>query len=258
MEASYEQILQLENVQAHLKVVQGNIRTANEELVNLNSKISSERELLRNLNKEKELILNEYSDTVNRYKKTDIVVYGNKKKIGLLESTIANASEEYQNLLKDTSKELSRKEASISELKNNKNELIDIYSTIILDLNSKIISLNEIVDRKENEKMVASEEAREIELKVDALKNEYQNIKNNLAKFKEESDKEIARIAIVIEEEKDKIRNPLGLLGREVEKLEVLKNDLAIIKMRLTHQFKRQNPDKLLPIELQEKEYEQK
>ena len=57
----------------------------------------------------------------------------------------------------------------------------------------------------------------------------------------------------LIHEEKAKIKNPLELIKREQEKLDILKRDLDIIRLRLSNQFRKQNPDKILPIELQDK-----
>lgn len=247
MELTYEEELQLDNSKEHLQTVLVNIRMANEELEEVLGEVEDARielatqEAIRDKIKEgnlveikKRIATEQYSLTISKKIKLLLLIEGN------LKSSITEA------------------EDKISLLNNRISELNSIYEKSIRDKARKVAEYtNEIkVNRR---KITEHEEKNHQQLRVkQSIENEIAELysvleeaKKGLMKFLFKAQKIMEETQKLIEEEKSKIQNPLDLIRRETEKLEILKSDLATIKARLTQQFKDQNPEKNLPIELQ-------
>lgn len=254
MELSFEEQLKLTNSKEHLKVVQSNIRIANEQLSDILNKVSKAKEELISSKEELEIISLSSKDILNKIEEKQNEL--NNKELSLFkrESLIDDkekVSQENIKVLDNTIKEL---KSSIVILKNNYNKQKELLDNDIVVLNNKIKELKLVLNELTEDYKSKSSLKRNIEDEINILITTKERLEKELDSFKKQSSIEMDKISLLINEEKGKITAPLDLLRREQNKLEKEKINLAIIKNRLTQQFKNQNPNKLLPIELQNKD----
>ncbi len=120
---------------------------------------------------------------------------------------------------------------------------------------TKSAELEDIRSKKDEQEITYQEQVKlrkDVENDINRFRDEKETEFKGLERFKKESEQERGGISRIIQEEKNKIINPLKLLQHETEIYNKKINNLAIIKSRLIKQFNAQNPDKVLPIELQQ------
>lgn len=252
-ELTYEEQLKLANSREHLKIVLGNIRIANETLTQLYNQISSSQKLLVQSVKDRDAVIESSSKiSIDILEKT---ANQNKREEYLLEreNELKKIEEEYGNKFFQYEKELKDKKIEIASIKSESNKLVNLYSNILNDIQNQIDRLNielKSIDEEYKEKLSYK---KNIEDEIFKLNSEKEEAEKKLNKFIIESKFTIEATNKLIEEEKNKVSKPREALRLETEKLETFRTDLLIIKNRLREQFEKQNPKKIVPIELKEK-----
>lgn len=253
MELTYEEKLQLDNSIEHLRVVQSNLRIVNGELSMVLALVNAANSDLIKVTQDKERIQKENTKFLEDI--SEIKSSQDRREISLneKENKIIEREKEVDKRVSQANNELDKINETARLSLSNYLKTIDAQNIILNDYRNSI----ELLKKEINENKETIEEQSRVKTKQE---NELIGLNNKI----EEAQKELARFIIksnltqeatikLIEDEKDKIKNPLELIKREQDKLDKLKDDISIIRLRLSQQFKRQNPDKILPIELQDK-----
>lgn len=252
MELTYEERLQLDNSKEHLKVVLSNVRIASEKLTLILNDIKIFSEKLENLKLENIRVSSETNDI-----KKDILskkAIQDRREISLLEreNNIKRLDAELELSVSKTKKELEDINRQILLSQSNYENIIRGKKNEVKTLEDKIETLKNETKQCEAKITERFELSDNLEKEVEKLNEEIKEKQKILTKFINESDLAVKEITKTIDGEREKIKNPLMLIKTEQEKLDTKKKDLDIIRLRLSNQFKAQNPDKLLPIELKE------
>lgn len=251
-ELNYEEQLKYENTKEHMKVVLSNVRIASDTLSKLLKNIEDASAKLYSIEKKAEEINN----------------ICNEKESFISEKLIALENKE--KLINQREEKVNNKEIEVLEkIDTAQNKLSEIF--IAIDIaNSRY---EDITTKNKKELFELTEKIKNTKIKLDDLCNSEDKLKEELYKLErlkskiivliEEENKkfeniksiheqELSEIEYKINIERKKIKNPLLLLKTEQDKLSILKDDLRVIQARLTQQFKQQNPEKNLPIELKQ------
>ncbi len=249
MELTYEEKLELDNNKEHLQIVLVNIRMANQELEEVLEQIDEAQEELNEL----EILKNKIKEINSEEVRKRFDIQHNslllKKQVDYLLSLKADLEKEVtqkEKKLEDVIKKISLSKSQHGIETTNQAEEITRGER-------KIKSLNEEIGRNEKENKEQLRVKTSITNEIAGLNSKLEEAQKELERFLKDSSVKMEEVTTLIGLEKEKIQNPLANLRFEAEKLEREKKDIAIIKRRLTKQFKEQNPEKVLPIELQEK-----
>lgn len=253
MELTYEEKLKLADSQEHLQVVLGNIRTANNQLMGvLNIIEQSSAKVLELQKQEGELGQKIIKDTLEQEKI--------KENLSTREKRILDEEQKLEletRILSEknakVSYEIVEMEKKLTNLSLKHTEVVNSHTKNIDELKNGISILQKETKEHEETKQIQLRDKKSHEDEINRLTTTREEAQKRLMKFLFDAQEEMANITKNIESEKEKIRVPMETLKRETEKLKILQEDLAVIKARLTEQFKLQNPDKQLPIELQTK-----
>ena len=251
MEFTHSEQLELDNSREHLKVVQGNLRIASGELSGVLSQLKEAREKLADVIKFRESLIGANLQLLKEQDERSVAQDRRETTILNRENKQLEVDKLFQQKTLESINELEDINRKMVIAKSQHGKLIESQDEEIKSLEEKIITLKEKVTNYEETIREQSGVKKEQENEVLRLGSEIEEAQKRLDKFMSDSNKVMAITARLIDEEKAKIKNPLELIKREQEKLETLRNDLAIIKVRLTQQFERQNPEKGLPLELQ-------
>lgn len=248
--SEYETKLSLDNATEHLKTVLDNIRVSNKDLVLLKKEIESKQEEINSL-----INLGEEIDSNN---KTNI------KRGIYIEQFYININNKVNSLLtqeKEINKRVSQAEDKLNKINkdasvslSNYLKTINVQNIVLVGYQNDIISLKQEI--KENEETIKKQSRVKTkqENEIVGLNNQIEEAKKDLNNLLNESIVGIEKVSNLIDIEIDKIKNPSESIKLEQGKLNMEKRDLGIIRRRLSTQFKNQNPEKNLPIELQQKD----
>ena len=252
-ELTFQENLLINNSREHLKIIQGNLRLANEELTKVYDELAKAKNYLANVQLESERIISESVKTISDINKTKSVQ--DKRGKILLEREIKQleVDKAFQQKTLESIQELEDINREVVQIKSKHEIFIKSKEEEIGNLEDKIITLKKEIINNEKENKDKLRVKKEIENEIIRLSSEREEVKKALDGFKKDSSAKMSETTRLIHEEKAKIKNPLELIKREQEKLDILKRDLDIIRLRLSNQFRKQNPDKILPIELQDK-----
>lgn len=252
MELTYEEKLQLDNGKEHLQVVLGNIRIASGELTKIYELLAEAKIDISKANEDKERILRENSEALLEIsiKRSDLDNW--EKSIILKDNAIKEKEKDMQSKiavanskLEEINNKIAISESNYGKIINDKGREIEILTDTIRELNYEIEKLKEESKQKLGIKT-------KLENEISGLSNQIEEAKKEFERFKVISKDEIESIIVQQEQEREKIKNPLETIKFEQSKLDRKLLNLQIIKARLTKQFKAQNPDMDLPIDLQD------
>lgn len=248
MKLSYSDKLKLENTKEHLQIVLRNTADANRELNIILASIEDARsdfQTLQNLSKALD----------------DEIISQSKKSISIQEKIKSQtAHTEYLNgTEKKLAADIDTHIGKLNSILRQVHELEATYGTVIRTEEEKIEAIKAEIINLEDQKTSNEKANKEQSRKTKKQEDEYarlnyqieeaqQRLTNLNKAYLDEMDKTTQLIQI----EKDKIKNPLELILTESAKLDTKTRNMEIIGRRLTEQFKKQNPEKNLPIELQE------
>lgn len=252
MELTYEEQLKLENSKEHLKVVLSNVAIASNRLEKLYSQIEEAESKLKDTLSKNDSIIKKNIEILtgleilkSSFDKREAIIIAKEGRL------ISEDRQREEKIVKQNS-EIDRLTNQIAILTSKNDSIVNMYSGMILDLKQQLNTLkNNIVENEKinQEKLIIK---KELENEIIGLRVEIEEAKKEFEKFKVNAKSELASIIIEQEQEKEKIKNPLELIKREQDKLDSKERALNIIKARLTKQFRLQNPDVILPIDLQE------
>ena len=251
-EFTFQEQLQLQNSREHLKVVTGNLRIASEELSRVLGDIKQSRTKLSESERERHNVLSEIAEKSKEFSETKSAQ--DKREASLLERE--NKSDEKEKETKEriliATQELDGVNRETSQIKSKNNDLINKYSSIIIQLEQKLGEI--LTSIKENEEINENKlgEQKKLENEITRIIEEKEKVQKEVNEMRKNYSDEMSKCVKLIQEEKNKIGEPLKLIKREQEKLDILRNDLLIIKHRLRQQYEQQNPEKIIPRELQE------
>ena len=253
MKLTYEEQLRLDNNKEHLIVVQSNLRIANDKLNETLDKISMGNLDIVRLCK-KQIKIEEESILVK--KNSDLITtrINEEKELLISRKTIVDEKEKelkediikVNNILFDINDQIRLKNSEYEKLIKTKSIEIEIIEDKIRNLKEE--KKNEVRGIEES-----SDTKIELEREVIFLKEVKDRLVKKIDKIRIESINEMNEITEKIEDEKEKINNPLKLMEFETRKLNNYKRNLDVLRGRLLKQFSKQNPNRILPIELQEK-----
>ena len=252
-ELTYEEKLQLDNGKEHLKVIQSNLRIASEELSNTLKLTEQAKLALEKSYHDREVVLkltNETWDKVNtKVKELD----NREESLISRENKINEKEKETQDKILNANKSLEDINETARISLSNYLKTIDAQNIVLTNYQNEISLLEREIESYRLEVNKQSKIKADIEKEIAELSEQKDKAEKTLKKFQDESFDEMKKTILMIDKEKEKIKNPLELIRTEQDKLDKLKDDINIIRLRLSQQFKRQNPDTMLPIELQDK-----
>jgi chromosome segregation ATPase len=242
-ELSFAEKKKLENSKAHLQVILGNIRVANNELSLLHKEIAGAEEKLDDImndiplasDRHAEILiqteqqLKKLADKEELLEKKGIILEANtsvwEERISFLKAEQVRIQNEMkQNIatstktLKETEHELLKKSTELEKLKEQNKK----YEQSIKEKDKEYQSLERLVNNILKEK----EEAEGL-----------------LERFKRNSSKEMEKITASIESEKKKIKRPMELLQEANDFVDQKTRNMEILERRLRKQFKMMFPD---------------
>lgn len=251
MELSYEEQLQLDNSKEHLRVVLSNLRIASDELSTVFVNLEKAKTDLAQAQQDTERINRENSEALLGISLKQSAQNNGENSLNQKESEILELVKKSELKISDANTELEgiNKQIALSKSK---------YDKFTIDKDREVKTHKEEVTRIKGEIGKDREDIRQrlivkhnIENEIIRLSSEKEKAEKELNSFRDNSILEMRKISEEIEQEKDKIKNPLEAVRRETEKLEILRNDLEIIKTRLRDVYKDKNPEGTFPIELQ-------
>ena len=250
-ELTFQENLSLNNNREHLKVLQGELRVTNEQLTKVYDDLAKAKDYLVNVQSESAELISKSVKIVSDINETKATQDRREKSLLERENKQLEVDKAFQQKTLESIQELENINREIVQSKSKHEISLKSKEEEIRTLEDKIITFKEEIKNNEKENKKQLRVKKNIENEIIRLSSENEEAKKKLDKFQDDSYKEMKKTILLIEAEKAKIKNPLELIKREQEKLETLKNDLAIIKVRLTRQFEEQNPEKGLPLELQ-------
>ena len=253
MELTYEETLQLGNSKEHLKVVLGNLRIANEELSKTLELTKQANIALDRAYQDRDIVVRVSTETWNKITTKAVELDNLEKSLIVREEKIVNKENKFE-------VEISIAENKLKNLEEQSNLLTNKYLKVVGELKSTIteyqtdiallkIELEELNEETKKKYLIKKDGENEII----RLSDQKESLEKEISKLTKDFQDKLLEVVRLIEEEKAKIVLPRELLKREQDKLEITKKDLAILRNRLQIQFQQQNPDKILPIELQDK-----
>lgn len=252
MELTYEEKLKLGNSRAHLEVVLFNIRIANEELSFVLDQIKENKKKLEEIIEFREELRGDNNKIVFAY---------NIRASQLDDKELALIKRENQILIKEKQSyhELEQAQKKLNDINeesrisfNNYIKTIDSQKLIITNNQTDIALLKLELENANKENQQQDILKKELENEITGLTDQKETLRKEIDNLTKDYNKKLEQIQVAIKTELQKIKNPLALVKREQEKLDIEKRDIAIVRRRLFTQHKKQNPDKLLPIELQQ------
>ena len=252
MELTYEEKLQLDNSIEHLRVVQGNLRIASEELSNTLRLIEQARTDLSKSYQDREIVIKLSNETWDKANIKVNELNSREESIVSRENKIDEREKEVDKRVSQATDKLNKIDKDIKISSSNYLKTVDAQNIALINLQYKLESTQSQIKNNEEDIKEQSSIKTKQENEIVGLTNQIKEAQKGLSKFLFDAEDKMTEITQSIEDEKDKIKNPLELVKREQDKLDKLKNDLGIIRTRLTAQFERQNPRGILPIELQE------
>lgn len=250
-ELTFQENLLINNSREHLKVMSGNLRIASEELSNVLRELIEGRKTLKYIVELKEQITVENVQIVSTQDERSAAQDRRESFLLLRENKQLEVDKAFQKKtlesigeLEDINRQTILAKSQHGKLIDSQEEEIKIFEDKIINLKTEILNNEETIKEQSGVK-------KEQENEILGLTSQIEEAKKGLIKFISQSQEFMVETNKTIDEEKSKIQNPLELIKREQEKLERLKTDLAILKVRLTQQFKSQNPESNIPLELQ-------
>ncbi len=250
-ELTYEEKLQLDNNKEHLKVVQGNLRIANEELNTLYKNIELSKTVLEQSLKKNHDISQEISDKKIQIESKLSEVGIKEQSVSIREGKIDQREKEINEKIAESTKGLRGIEEKIKINQVQNENILTDYVIKIAQERENLLKLKDEIIQYEKDKKFRLSEIKKLENEELGLNYKIEEKRKELENLRKDFEKDIERTRQTIEEEKTKIENPMKLLAVETEKYNVKMHNLMILEGRLKKQFNKLNPDKVLPLELQ-------
>ncbi len=252
-ELTFEEQLKLGNSKEHLKVVLGNLRTANDTLTNVLEQTKTASEELARLTTLKEQTLKEVGEATKKLNEEKLVHDNREISILERENKLDSRESEVNEKVCVLKEELEKLETKYRMDNIMYNINLNSVKAKIFDAQEELKSLEKTIKENEKETKEQLRLKTSIENEVARLNSEKQDAEKELERFKVKSLKEMAEINEAIDQNKQKINRPLELIERETEKLNKLKINLDVLDRRLKLEFTKRRPGVPLPIDLQEK-----
>lgn len=253
MELTYEEKLKLGDTQEHLRIVLENVRIANNQLVAYLNLIEEANNKVVELEKQKEELSKKIIEESSVHEEKTIALNKRESSVSKREESIDTREKEVLEKIAKATKELEGINREINLAKSRYEKSKSDKEREIKTLEEKISTHTDKI--REHEETIKNKlrNKKSIEDEIIGLTSSKERAEKELSDFINTSNSEMQKINQSIAEEREKVKNPVELMKLETQKLQTLKEDLDVIKARLTEQFKLQNPDKQLPIELQSK-----
>lgn len=248
---TYEEKLQLDNNKEHLKVVQGNLRIANEELNAIYKNIKLSKDEFEQLSKKNRDVSCETVAKRIEIETKSSELDRKEQSISIREGKVDQREKEINEKIAESTKGLRGIEEKI-RIKQVQNEnLLTDYAIKIAQEKDNLLKLKDEIIQYEKDKKLRNIEIKKLENEELGLNYKIEEKRKELESIRKDFEKDIERTRKTIEEEKAKIENPMKLLEIETEKYNTKMHNLMILDGRLKKQFAKLNPDKVLPLELQ-------
>lgn len=248
-ELTYEEKLKLADSKEHLQVVLGNIRDANKKLMGLISIIEQLSEKISVLQNEKNTLKEDIQLLSIQLEEKKISLDAKEKAIIDRESKLDFKEKE----IIDSKNQLEQIKNRIAILAKQHTDGVKNHTQKIDELKFTISDLERETKEHEETKKIKLRDKKIVENEINNLTSTKERAERELSNFQKSSDIKMRTIVKEIADEQSKIKIPLEVIRLESKKLEVFREDLNILQARLIEQFKLQNPDKQLPLELQNK-----
>lgn len=235
-----QELTQLNNLQEHLRVTKENLQIVNVELASsLQAKDSAEEEtknLLVKLNESSEE-LKLINKRINESSASETVIING---LQLRKKNLEVSNETLEQNIKDLNNKSSALTNIIDQLSDEISRLESVKLLILDEIENNIFEKESIINKIEefNKTKLALED----EIKLKQLELSEYDIK--FAKIEKEYQDRIKEIAILIQEEVDKIKNPMKLLEETKIALEKREKNLLILTTRFRNKFETAFPGK--------------
>lgn len=253
MELTYEEYLRLGNGKEHLQVVLGNLRIANTELSNILSSIKEAKKLLNDTQFERDGVLNDIGFAKHAHKERTAELDNRELSVSARENKIDTKEKLALSELSDLNRKITDSEVFYSKLKINRQKENDELVLSINAYEEELESIRQQINDYTNIASQKSQDIKKLENERIGLIAELENSTKAHSDFKRESEKEKGEILSEIERERERVSIPMQLLLEKESIVEAKIKNLAVLQSRIRRQFHILNPDRLLPIELQEK-----
>jgi chromosome segregation ATPase len=254
MEQTYQENLKLENTQEHLQTVLDNLAMANEELAIVLESLTKlkheavELEMInRNLNRDNSILSISVKSEAENNRKTALYLSDRKSSLDAYEEKLKSDLEESEQKLVTVNASIDAAQLEFDKISESHRQDMAKFETELGNIKYNIAQNEEIKQQKLSEQ-------KDVENEITRLNSERETLTQELERARREGQAELAEATRRIEEEKDKIRKPFEYLQEETNTLNKRLRNLAVIEERLRKQYRTLNPDKPLPIELQETE----
>ena len=254
MTLTYLEQLDLQNNKEHLQIVLDNLRIANGELSSVLVELKIAKSILESLKTERGDVI---SDIESRKK----VI--NEKENVLIEKEISLNKQELDlnDKRSDIALELEKLQAKMQTVLNdisfelsNHNKIIEDKKKEIAELDNNILSLKEKNNEQKDTANKISEDIKKLENERDRINSEIEEKSKTSERTRISLEAELEDTRRRVDIELERVSVPMEQLKLQESVVDRKLKNLEIIKKRLTKQFRVQNPDAGLPIDLQDEQ----
>lgn len=251
MELTFEEKLKLDNSKEHLQVVLGNLRIVNNELTEKLKELADVRNSLKDVIEYRDIIIADNTKILSNQSARFAEL--ENKELGLVEreNTLDNREDDVNSRILEANNKLEKLKTDYTMNSTICNVNLNSIKAKIFDSMKEFELIQSKIQEYENIANEKSQDISELENERVRLAVRKEEEERALEDFKRKAEREKAIILAEIETEKEKVSIPRQLLLEREEFIERKNKNLETLRLRLQEKYKRFNPGKPVPIELQ-------